>query len=164
MDILNIDPKVLILQIGAFAILLIIFKVWLFTPILGMIDARKSEIEGDYAKAADDRKSAESLKAEYEKQMASVKERVAEKLSAAETEAEELKKQILDDSRKEAAEIKEKARVEIAEEKDAAFRAVKNEIAQLAVDAAGKVIGANMNTETNKKLVDDFIAGLDGKA
>ena len=163
MDILNIDPKVLILQIGAFAILLIVFKVWLFKPVLGIIDARKSEIENDYAAAEGKLKTAENLKNRYESELAAVKERVAEKMSEAEAEAEALKKQIIDDSRREAAAITEKAMAEIAEEKEAAIRAVKSDMAQLAVDAAGKVIRANMDTETNKKLVADFIAGLDGK-
>ena len=118
MDILNIDPRVLIVQIGAFIILLLVFKWFLFKPILGMIDTRRSEIDKDYQDAKVSKESADAMKVEYEKQLNTIKEQADGKMAEALAEANTAKNEILESSHKEAQHMLESARNEISEEKD----------------------------------------------
>lgn len=75
-------------------------------------------------------------------------------------EAEKLRNERLDKSKKEAAAILEDARGAIEQEKQKALIELRNEVAELAVKAASMIIDAELDKEKNKKLVDRFIDNL----
>ena len=68
--------------------------------------------------------------------------------------------EILHRANAEAAAIREKAAADIAMEKKKALNDAKDEISQIAVIIAGKVVGRQLTAEDHSKLVDDFIDGL----
>lgn len=151
MDILHIDPKVLILQIGAFIILLIIFKLFLFTPVLGIMEARRKEINDDYEKAEEDKNRACEMKEQYEKELAAIRTGAEEKMNDALASAEKAKNEIIEESRLEAQSMIEKAKEQISVEKDAAIRTITADVADLALAAAEKIIRSEIDGEKNKK-------------
>jgi len=53
--------------------------------------------------------------------------------------------------------LKLKAKEEIEREKNEALKEIRNEVVSLALEAASKVLEANMDTEENRKLVNRFI-------
>ncbi len=58
---------------------------------------------------------------------------------------------------------KERARQDIAIERDRAMNSLRNEVVSLSVAMAGKVVAKDMNSETNTKLIEDAIRQLDSK-
>jgi len=59
--------------------------------------------------------------------------------------------------------IKNRARQDIAIERDRAMNSLRNEVVSLSVAMAGKVVAKDMNSETNTKLIEDAIRQLDSK-
>jgi F-type H+-transporting ATPase subunit b len=58
----------------------------------------------------------------------------------------------------------ERARKEIQSERDRALIELRRTTVDLAILGAGKVIEKNLDDKANRKLVDEFLAGLDSKA
>lgn len=160
---MNIIPdwRVLIVQGGGFILLLIIFKIFLFKPIFGILDARRQEIEGRYNDAEAERKTADDLKAQYEQRLLAVEEEIRGKITEAIKEGQAMREEILSESRSRADAILTKAQEEIQRERNTAMQELKTTVANLAVDAAGKLIEANLTTDKQRKLVDGFIDDLD---
>jgi len=160
MDILNIDPKVLILQIGGFVLLLIVFKLFLFKPILDMLDARRSDVESQYANAEAQRTAADELKAQYEKSIAGIEDEMRAKITEAVKDGQRMREEIVSDSRAQADSILAKAQEEIVRERDKAITELKSTVADLAIEAAGKLIETNLDDARNRafigKVIDDL--------
>lgn len=61
-------------------------------------------------------------------------------------------------ARAEAAALKSKADAEIESERRKAAGELKNDISELALDIAGRVVEKEIDPETHKELIDDFIS------
>ena len=70
---------------------------------------------------------------------------------------EETRAEIVAKAREEAARASEKAREEINREKEQALKDLRAEVADLAVDAASKIIGRNVTVADHENLVNEFI-------
>ena len=67
---------------------------------------------------------------------------------------------IVDDAKKEARGILDKAEREIEQEKTAAVNEIKGDISNLAVNIAQKVIEKDLNKEDHEKMIDDIISKM----
>jgi len=161
-DILNIDPRVLIVQIGGFVLLLIVFKLFLFKPIAGILEARQNEVEGRYQDAEAQRDAADKLRAEYQQHLASIDEEMRAKITEALKEGQAMRDEIIADSHAKSDAILTKAQEEIQREKEKALAELKSTVAGLAVDAAGKLIQEKLDDAKHRQLVARFIDDLDG--
>lgn len=159
-DILNIDPRVLIVQIGGFVLLLVVFKVFLFKPIAAILETRQSEIEGRYKEAESQREAAEQLRAEYEKHLASIDEEMRAKITEALKEGQAMRDEIVANSRARAEEILSKAYEEIGREKEKALAELKSTVAGLAVEVAGRLIREELDDARHRELIAAFIDDL----
>ena len=160
MDILNIDPRVLAVQVGGFILLLIVFKAFLFKPMLEMLDARRREIESGYEDAEAQRAQAEELKAEYQKHMAEVDEETRAKIAQALKEGQAMRDEIIADSHAKADEILTKTQEELQREKEKAMVELKAKVADLAVGAAEKLIEEKLDDPKHRQLIAGFIEDL----
>jgi F-type H+-transporting ATPase subunit b len=61
-----------------------------------------------------------------------------------------------EDSRK----LLEQAKIEIQQEKDTAMADLRNEVSDLAIKAAEKIINENLDENKQKKIVNDFISQI----
>lgn len=71
-----------------------------------------------------------------------------------------MKSTMLEETRKQQAELLERAKRDIESEKSAAIAELRREAVGLAISAAGKVIEKNLDDAQNRKLVEGFLAGL----
>jgi len=160
----DIIPKgpVLIVQIGGFLLMLLIFKRFLFKPIQGILDARRREIDSQFENAEDDRKAAAELKVQYEQHLANVDAEMRAKITEAAKEGQTLREEIVAESRKQAEQVLARAQDEIGREKDKAVLEIKTRVADLAIGAAGKLIEESLDSAKHRQLVDRFIDDLEG--
>jgi len=159
-DILNIDPRVLIVQIGGFVLLLVVFKVFLFKPIAAILEARQNEVEARYKDAELQREAAERLRADYEQHLASIDEESRARITEALKEGQAMRDEIIADSRAKAEEILAKAQDEIQREKEKALAELKSTVAGLAIEAAGKLIREKLDDAKHRQLVAAFVDEL----
>ena len=66
----------------------------------------------------------------------------------------------IEQAREEAQRLVEQARVTIEREKTAAISQLRREMGDLAIQAASALVDENLDNDRNRKLVDDFIAGV----
>ncbi len=140
-----------------FGILLWLLNRFLFKPVLNMMTTREKEIEGNIAKAESDMKEAERLRQEFAEQLASAQQKAREIISQAQQAAAKQSEQMLEETRVKQQDMLHRAEESIRRERDAAISQLREEVASLAVGAAGKVIGRSLNADDHRRLVDEFV-------
>jgi len=156
-DILNIDPRVLLIQIGGFILLLIVFKLFLFKPIMDILDQRRRDIETRYEDADAQKRAADELKTDYERHLAQIDDEMRAKIVEAVKQGQEMRDEIILDSRAQAEQILAKAQAEIQREKEKAMVELKTTVADLAVEAAGRLVAERLDDKKHRELVGKFI-------
>jgi F-type H+-transporting ATPase subunit b len=157
---LDIEPKAILIQIVGFLVLLWLLKRFLFGPISAVLASRQEEIKATYEKMAQDKAAMDASRAELERRLASMDAEARERIQAAIKEAQRMKDEIVSDARKQSERIVETGREEVRRERDKALVALREEVADLAVAAASKIIQANLDETRNRQLVAEFIKNV----
>lgn len=152
---INVYDAVLVL-ISTFLIVLIVKK-FFWNYVREYLDKRQAFIQGQLDESASKLKESEQLKAQYEEKMAGAKAEAKEILSIAKENATKEANAILSKAKDNAEAMKEKATLDIENEKSKVKAQIKEEISEVAFLAASKVVGKELDEETHKKYVDDFI-------
>ncbi len=140
-------------------ILFILLRIFLFKPINKMLDNRTQAIQKDIDDAERAKKEAEELRQQYENSISNAKEEAVQIVKNAHEYAESERAAIIRKSHEEADEIVSAASETIENERKRVIQQAHIQIADLAIEAASKVVGANLDDDKNRKLVDDFLAG-----
>ena len=135
-------------------------KKFLFGPVMKLIRERQTEIDTMYAEADAAKENALALETEYKDRLAEAQETGETIVKEAMTRGKNREEEILRQANLEADAIREKASADIAREKKKALNDAKDEIASLAMDIAGKVVGESRDEDRQKQLVDKFLAEL----
>ena len=155
-DLVTLAPWTFIFQICNLLILTAGVKHFLFKPVQQILAKRKEEIEASYTEAEKAEGDAQAMKEEYETRLASAKEEAAEIVKSATARANARGEELVSAARAEAAALK--ADAEIESERRKAAGELKNDISELALDIAGRVVEKEIDPETHKELIDDFIS------
>jgi len=157
---LDLDPGMIIWTWVTFIIVLgILYKVAL-KPILNAIDSRENSIRSDLEEAQKQRDEAQELLEEH-KQMVDKAEAEAQKLfKESQALADKARQETLDKAREESDKLLDKAKAEIEKEKDSALTSLKEEVADLAIGAAEKILSANLDKSKQKAVVDEYIKSM----
>lgn len=143
-----------------FAVLLVLVKHFAWGPVTSMMEKRREKIITDLDQAEDDRKKAELLANKREAELKNSRQEATQILSTAKSNAEKTKASIISDADTEAAAIRKKATAEAAQAKTDALNEARDQVADLSVAIAEKVIAKNLSAADQKDLVDQFIKGL----
>lgn len=139
-------------------ILFILLRIFLFKPINKMLDDRTQSIQKDIDDAANAKREAEELRQQYANSISEAKEEAGNILRKAHDEAEAERAEIIRKSHEEADEIVNAAGETIENERKRVIQQAHSQIADLAIEAASKVVCANLDDEKNRKLVDNFLS------
>ena len=129
----------------------------LFDPVRNVLEKRRQKIAGELAQAADDKKSAAAMKAEYEAKLKDVSKEADAILEEARRKAKVRENEIVEEARAEAARIVERANREVELEKKKAADEVKREMVVLASLMAGKVVSAAIDTTVQDSLIEETL-------
>ncbi len=143
-----------------FSILLLAVKHYAWGPVKDMMEKRRQKVIDDLDQAASDRKKAETLANEREAALKNSRQEATQILSDAKSNAQKTGKQIVSEANDEASAIREKAKADAAQAKTDALNEARDEVADLSVTIAEKVIAKNLSAADQKELVDQFIKGL----
>ena len=113
-----------------------------------------------YAEADQAKSEASALRTEYEEKLAVAAQTSERIVKEAVERGQNREQDIIRQANAEADAILQKAQADIAQEKKKALNDAKNEIAGLAMDIAGKVVGRSLTDADQEKLVDQFIEEL----
>jgi F-type H+-transporting ATPase subunit b len=163
---LGFNLPALIAQIINFVLLLVIFRLLLYKPLMNMLDQRKKRIE-EGIQASDE---AKTRLAETEQETARELDRARQEgqalIAQAQQAANRLREEETQRARGEAEQLIERARSEIALERDAAIAELRREFAGLTVTAAERVIKKEIDEGTHRRLIEEVLADAtaDGSA
>jgi F-type H+-transporting ATPase subunit b len=155
---LGINLGYLISQIINFVLLLVILRVFLYKPIVNMLDKRREKIRTDLEEAENARSQAEAARQEYEKQLEEAREERRSILAQAREQADKMREEMLDKARGEAQDLVAKTEDEMETLRRQALAGAQDEIVELAMAAAGKVVGEALDTKAHRRLIQEFIA------
>ncbi len=157
---IGMNPWTALFVLLNFLLLFFVAKKFLFVPVKKMIDSRQQEIDDMYAQAQSAQDSAKALEEEYQAKLASAQETGDRLVKEAMERGKSREEEILRQANREADAIREKATADIAREKKQAINDAKNEISSLAMEIAGKVVGASLDAARQEQLVDSFLEEL----
>ena len=135
-------------------------KKFLFVPVMNMIESRQKEIDDMYDAAGQAKSEAEAMQSEYQQKLNQAQvtsERIVKEATARGHAREE---EIISKANQEASAILDKASQDIAQEKKKALNDAKNEIADISLAIAGKVVERELKAEDQSQLIDSFIDSL----
>ena len=135
-------------------------KKFLFGPVMKMIKDRQDEIDGLYSDASAAKTDAESMQAEYQAKLSDAQAASERIVKEAVARGQAREDEIIRQANAEASAIMDKASADIAMEKKKALNDAKDEISEIAMAIAGKVVGRELKAADQSKLVDEFIDGL----
>ena len=147
----------LLFQIINTVILFLVLKKILFKPVLNIIEKRENMIQEDLAAGAKAKNEGIALKKEYEEKVSIAKEEGREIIRQATARAEEKSNQIVSDAQAEAVALKAKASKDIAQEKEQAIAEIRNDISDIAILAASKVLEEDIDKSKHEDLIQKFI-------
>lgn len=130
---------------------------FLFKPVTKFMDDRTNSIKDSIDHAEKSKAEAAELKAQYEVKLQAAKAEADKIIGDANIRANKEYDGILSAAKTDAQGVLAKAREEIQRERVQMLKEIKNQVATLALAAASKVIETNMDTATNRALVDKFI-------
>lgn len=160
---LELHLLTVVLNIVNVLVFFAIIRAFLWKPIMGVMEKRQQMIDDDLNAAKEQNEQAAKLKADYEEALSEAKTEAEEiinkarKSSSAEHDAAVAKTQ------EETAKMIAEAKASIEVERSKAMKSVQAEIAGIAMAAAQKVVGNNLDEDANKKYLDEFLNEAGGK-
>ena len=139
-------------------ILFILLRIFLFKPVLGIIEKRQNMIQGQLDDAASKNKEADVMKSRYEESLKSAKEESFQIVSDAKERAKVQYEHIIDKANEDAAQIVQQAGRTAEAEREQMMRAAQAELAEVALAAASKVLGSSVDAKANKNMLDQFLS------
>ena len=149
-----------ILIAGSFLLLIFLVKKYAWGNITSILDARAEKITNDIDEAEAARKKAEELAAKREAELAGSRQEATTILETAKETAEKNKAHILSEADQEALRLKEKAQLEISQNKEEAMNSIKGDVADLTVNLADKLLSQQLDSEGHRQLIDRYLNEL----
>ncbi|MET3643718.1 F0F1 ATP synthase subunit B [Streptococcus gallinaceus] len=164
--VLNTTAAVLgnfILVTASFLILLVLIRGFAWDAITGIFEKRAETIANDLDEAADKNQAAEELVKQREKELTEGRVEAKRIVEDAIERGKIEKKHLVEQANLEVTTLKEKAQLEIAAEQREAQETLRVQVAQLAVDLAGKIILEDLGEKAHSDLIDRYIDKLGDK-
>jgi F-type H+-transporting ATPase subunit b len=162
-SLFSMDPGLSIWTIVVFLIVLAVLSKYAWGPIMAGLEARESGIQGSLDAAAKMRAEAQALLDEHRKQVAEARRESQDIVAAGRAAGDRVRQEIEAKARDESERMIERARKEIERERDQAIESLRRESVELALSAASRLLHQKLDTEADRKLVEGYLGGLDGK-
>lgn len=139
--------------------LLFFALIWTFAfkPLTRTLDERREAIEQGLKDAEQARRDRESAESERVQTLAEARREANDILARAQKVAQDTRDADIAATKEELERMRVRAAAEIEAEKVRAITDVRAEVADLALQAAGRVVGETMSNERERRLVEEFI-------
>lgn len=138
-------------------VLFLFLKKFLFGRVNAMLDERARLVQEEMDKAREEAQQAEKLRLDYENAMSDAKDEARRIIIDAQKNANAQSAAITQQAQEEAGRIVESARQELALERERSVASAQNEIVSLAMEAAEKVLGREIDDDANRAIMDAFL-------
>ena len=148
-----VNPLSLVLHLVNLVILYIVFKKFLYKPVAKFLKDRQDKIAQERASIDQDRAEVDALKAKGDART-QAEGQAAQIMAQADKDA----KAICARAQEQAKEILENARQEAEEEKKRQKDAIRDQVMELSVALAGRILEREINPKDHQKLMEEFLS------
>ncbi|MEW6226192.1 MAG: F0F1 ATP synthase subunit B [Chloroflexota bacterium] len=147
-----------IVAASTFVIFFVLVREFAFSGLAKTLEDRRERIEQGLKDAEQARRDRESAEQERLAALQEARREANEIINRAQKVAAETREQDIAATREELGRMRERAVAEIDAEKQRAITELRAEVTDLALAAAGRVVGDSMTGDRQRKLVADFLA------
>lgn len=152
-----IDIPQVLTQIVGFLLMVWILRKYAWGSVLGMLEARRQKIAGEFAEADRRKAEADQTRAKYEQELRDIEAQKRVKLQEGVAEGQRVAGEIRAQAQKEAVDRLARAQDEIAREGEKAKELVKEQIIRISMRSAEKILREKLDDAHQRKLVSEFI-------
>ncbi len=146
----------ILLYIVNIIILFLVLRKLLYKPIVKFLNARTDDIQKQLDEAAQKQTQAEQLKAKYDEMVANAQDLAAQLISKSKQLADTQATQIMDQAVEDVATMKLLATKQITQQKQLAVAEMRQDVTDMAIQIAEKVLRREISLADNKKIIDEF--------
>ena len=147
----------LLIQDLAFIVLMVLLVRYLYRPISQVLEARTRRIQEGLRAAEDAKCDREAAEKEYQLRMEAARREGQALLDRIAKQGEDLRKELEAKAREQAEGLIARARAEIQQEREKAVQDLREQVADLAVRAASRIIGESLDTKKHRELIERTI-------
>jgi F-type H+-transporting ATPase subunit b len=141
----------------SFTLLFLALRKFALPPLRKSMDDRAEKIRTSLDEAEKVRTEAESVRTDYQRQMADARNEAARIIEEARQTADQLRRDLTARAEAEAVELRQRNAEQISAERDRVMAEVQGQVASLAVELAERVVEANLDRESNLRLIENYI-------
>lgn len=149
-----------IIVTGSFVLLIVLIKVFAWEQLTGIFDEREKKIAADIDSAEVAREQAEALAQQRQDELTGARSEATEIIKSAKETGKKQESQIVADAQEAASRLKDKAEADIAQSKAEAFADIKDDVADLTVLLAEKIMTKELDNSAQSKLIDSYLDQL----
>ena len=161
MDFLNNHAYSFFYGLAAFLIFVRLVAKLGIKPIVAAIDERDAKIKKQLDEAEETFAKAKDLQSKLDAELAGAEAKISEMMAEARKDGEALKAKLVNDGQEELDAARQKSLREIAAVRQQAIVDVQNAVSGIAVEAAGKIIAAELDEAKHKALVEQAVAAYE---
>lgn len=153
----GVEWGTVIVTVITFAILLALLKKFAWGPLKEVMDKRERDINRDIDEAEEAKLNAQKLEEENKKTLKQTQDEVQRILEDARVQARKQHEEIIHEANIHANGMIETAQSEINSEKERALADINNQVSELSVLIASKVLQKEISEQDQKELVDKYL-------
>lgn len=146
--------------IVVFTVTLLLLRKFAWGPILAAVRGREQALLDAIAAAERDRNEAAKMIAEQKSAIEAARNEAQRFVAEGRATAESMRSEMLEQTRAQQAELLDRARKEIENEKVKAIAELRREAVDLALAGAGKLIGQKLDSAADRQIVETYLASL----
>lgn len=161
--LVSIDPGTIVFTLINALIIFLIFRIFLYKPVCKILDQRKEMAAKEIAEAQAAKESAQKTEQEYLTKLADAKTEAAEIMKQATARAQAREEEIINEATQKASEIRVKAEEAIERDKKRAMNEIKDEISDIVILAATKVVEKEISAKDNEDIISNFLVKVNAE-
>ena len=138
-------------------VMYVVLKKILFKPVMKVMEDRENNIKKKIDDAEQMQSDAKEYKNRYKEQLSNAKKDGEDIVKRAQDAAKRECEHMIKETKREADKIIEMAKMEIEKEREVMIKEIREQVVDLSILAASKIMEINLNSETNKKVVQNFL-------
>ena len=158
--LMNVDWTLYIATVVAFLAFALILAKFAWGPLLQIVDAREKSIREQVDSAEKAAADAKATLAQHQELLRGASRERDELLARAGKDAEALRADLQAKARGDAEQILARAREQLTREKEQALAELRAQVADIAIEAASRIVKSSLSEDAQRKLVDDYIKQL----
>lgn len=163
MEALGINLPGLVTHITSFIVLLIVLRMFLYKPIVNMLDQRSQRIRESLEAAERAQQESAASQEEVQAQLEAARAEGQQLITSAREVAERFREEETVKVRQEIEAERARAEANIQRERDAAIEQLRGEFAGLAITAAERVVERSLDEQAHQDIIDRVLEESDSR-